>query len=86
MGHKNCVCCNQGHVMHRYEEMVVETVVTVTSHPSPPTATLTQKLSETASNTFSCVHPQNLAECLAQISIQLMLFKHFSYLFGCVWS
>ena len=72
--------------MHRYEEMVVETVVTVTSHPSPPTATLTQKLSETASNTFSCVHPQNLAECLAQISIQLMLFKHFSYLFGCVWS
>ena len=36
MGHKNCVYCSQGHIMNKYEEMVVETVVIVILTPTPP--------------------------------------------------
>lgn len=57
--------------MNRYDEMVVETVVIVFSSP---TATLAQELSENRSETFLCVPPQSLAQCLAQISTQLMLY------------
>lgn len=74
MGHKNCVYCSQGHIMNKYEEMVVETVVIVILTPTPPLLPLPRSSQRPQVTPF---HVCTLRAWQSEkVSIQLVLFKY----------